>query len=87
MAAYSIRQDDADLIALTQRAEAGEEVVLSREGRPVAKIIAFDRRLGGLSDSLGLPRPFGLKLSGSGDVSPAFDEEMTDEELREWGML
>ncbi len=41
MASYSIRADETELASLVSRAEAGEEIVLSRDGQAVAKIIPF----------------------------------------------
>ena len=83
MAAYSIRNDEAELLALTQRAEAGEEVVLARDGKPVAKLIQFPAS----AEENPPRRPWGLNLSGTGEVEPEFDEPMSDHELRKWGLL
>jgi prevent-host-death family protein len=50
---------------LVKRAAAGEEVVVTRSGEPVAKIVAYERSTNG--------RPIGL-LKGKIKIHPGFDE-------------
>lgn len=50
MAQVTIRQARSDLRALIERAEAGEEIVILRRGKPVARLVAPERRPGGLPD-------------------------------------
>ena len=64
------------LSKLLARVEAGEEVVIARNGEPVAKLVPIKKR--------GIPTPNTYK--GQGWMSDDFDE-MSDEDLRLWGML
>jgi prevent-host-death family protein len=63
----------ADLLA---RVEAGEHLVVSREGRPIAEL----RPLTGLVRA---PRPFGL-AAGEFTVPSDFDDPLPDEVLRDF---
>lgn len=60
----SVTEAKARLSALIDRAVAGEEIVITRHGRPVAKLVA--------ADALGKPRKLGL-LKGRVRISPDFD--------------
>ncbi len=54
---------------LVERAEAGEEIVIGRAGRPVARLVPFDRPIGGRQPGL---------LRGRIRMSPDFDETPDD---------
>ena len=65
------------LSKLLEDVERGEEVVIARRGKPVAKMVRYERNE---------RAPWGsTKLTGPIDES-AFDP-MSDDELREWGLL
>jgi antitoxin (DNA-binding transcriptional repressor) of toxin-antitoxin stability system len=40
---YTIEQAEAQFEELIEKAEAGEEVLILREDRPIARLLAFDR--------------------------------------------
>lgn len=83
MGAYSIRPDAGELSSLVERAEAGEEVVLSRDGRPVAKLIPFPESHNVASRSR---RPADLQLSDP-RMLDLLDEPFSEEEQRAFGMI
>lgn len=60
----SVTEAKARLSALIDRAVAGEEIVITRPGRPVAKLVG--------ADALREPRKLGL-LKGRVRISPDFD--------------
>ncbi len=60
----SVTEAKAHLFRLIDRAVAGEEIVITRHGRPVAKLVA--------ADALREPRKLGL-LKGRVRISPDFD--------------
>jgi prevent-host-death family protein len=60
VAIVTIRRAKAQLSKLIERAEAGEEIVIARGGRPAVKLTpigkrATRRRFGALKGKLGLP--------------------------------
>jgi len=68
-----------NLSKLIAAVEAGEEVVIARGDKPVAKLAPVEaksartRRAG--------------RLKGQFQVSPEFFAPMSDDELRDWGMV
>ncbi len=72
MATVNVQEAKTHLSALIARAEAGEEVIIARAGRPVLRLVPID----------GPPaRVFG----GMDFVVPDdFDAPLSDEELSEW---
>ncbi len=60
----SVYAAKSNLSKLLDRAVAGEEIVITRHGRPVAKLVA--------ADALRKPRKLGL-LKGRVRISPDFD--------------
>lgn len=75
MATVTIHVAKTKLSQLLARVEAGEEIVLARGKKPIAKL-----------SPLTPPAPkreFG-SMSGLGEVGPEFFEPMTEEELAEW---
>jgi prevent-host-death family protein len=57
--------------------EAGDEVVIARRGQPVARLVRYQRER----------RPLGfLQLPGP-PIDPSVFDPMSDDELREWGLL
>lgn len=63
----SVTEAKARLSALIDRAVAGEEIVITRHGRPVAKLVG--------ADALREPRKLGL-LKGRVRISPDFDRPL-----------
>ena len=61
------------LSSLVDKAAAGEEIVIAKNGTPMAKLVAFKpaRRKPG-------------RLKGKIWLSPDFDAPMTDEEIAAW---
>lgn len=73
----NVHEAKTDLSKLLAAVEAGDEVVIARRGTPIAKLVKYER-----------PKrpPLGwLKLPGP--IDPAAFDPMTDDELREWGLL
>lgn len=71
----------ADLSALIDEAIAGEDVVLSKEGKPVARLIAV--RPEGKKD---IGSTFGM-LKGKIAMSDDFDAPLPDDVLRGFGVI
>ena len=65
MTIRNVTEAEAQLSALLVMVEQGEEIVISRSGRPIARLIPYDRP--------SEPRKLGA-LSGRIWVSPDFDE-------------
>ena len=65
MTMKNVTETKAELSARLVLVENGEDVIISRAGKPVAKIIKIDQRLE--------PRKFGL-MRGKGWVIDGFDE-------------
>jgi len=72
MPTYTIHAAKTHLAKLVARAEAGEEVVLVREKKPVARIVAMTPK-----------RKFG-RLKGKGSIGPEFFEPLPEDELKLW---
>ena len=80
----------ASLIALTEaqkhlpelldRVDRGEEILIEREGRPSMKLVAVEDKPSGAW------RVGGQKLLGIAYIPPDFDQPMTQEELKDWGL-
>ncbi|TXL72344.1 type II toxin-antitoxin system Phd/YefM family antitoxin [Vineibacter terrae] len=63
---------------LVRRAEAGEEIIIARGNKPVAKLVAVQPKAKP-------KRQFG-SLKGIVALDEAFWEPMSDEELEAWGL-
>jgi prevent-host-death family protein len=74
MSIVSLQDLQRDAASLLDRVEAGERLVVSREGRPVAEL----RPLGPAAHG---PRPFGL-AAGAFTVPDDFDSPLPDDLLR-----
>lgn len=72
METVNIHQAKANLSRLIQRVEAGEEIVIARGGKPVARLVprAPERK----------PRVFG-RLKGRIKIADDFDDPLPDELL------
>jgi prevent-host-death family protein len=76
MTVVTVRQAKAQLSQLIARAEAGEEIIIARGGRPVVKLMpiakrATRRRFGALKGKLSLPDAF-------------FFDPLPEEDLKLW---
>jgi prevent-host-death family protein len=72
----NVHQAKTHLSRLLSRVERGETIVIARDGTPVAKLVRVPKRV---------PKPTPNKYKGQIWMSPDFDE-MSEEELAEWGM-
>jgi prevent-host-death family protein len=69
----NIHEAKTHLSKLVARAAAGEEIVISKAGTPLAKLVAYERQKE--------PRKLGA-LRGRIEILPGFDE--MDEEITRW---
>jgi prevent-host-death family protein len=77
----NVHEAKTQLSRLLLRVEAGEEVIIARGGKPVARLVPLEA-----APTLPKRQPGRLK----GKIPPlpdSFFDPMTDEELREWGLL
>lgn len=74
MATVNVHEAKTHLSRLLVQVEAGEEVVIARNGKPVARLVPCERR--------GKPR-FG-SWKGRITVDDSFYEPLPDEELDAW---
>ena len=72
MPRYTIQVAKTRLSELVARAEAGEEIVLVRGKKPIAKIVPVAPK-----------RKFG-RLKGKGSIGPEFFEPLPEDELKPW---
>ena len=73
MAAYNVHEAKSNLSRLLEQVERGEEVVIARHGKPVAKLVSVSRtkrRLGSMN---------GLISAQSGWDAPISGEEAEEE--------
>ena len=75
MPVYTVHEAKTNLSKLIERAERGEEVVIARGDKPVAKITAIEETQ--------KPRRQPGTLKGQIHIHESFYEPMTEEELRE----
>lgn len=77
-AQVNVHEAKTQLSKLLAKVEQGEEVVIARDGKPIAKLVPF--------------RAPAKKRLRVGDwkgriwMSPDFDAPLSEEELEEWGM-
>jgi prevent-host-death family protein len=70
----SVAQAKAEFAALVARAESGEDVIVTRNGRPVARLTHLERAPMLYGDLAGIGIPTDLAaLSIPDDVADAFD--------------
>ena len=73
----NVHEAKTQLSKLLAEVEKGREIVVARDGKPVAKLVPFV--------------PAGKKKLRTGDwrgkiwVSPDFDAPLSEEELKDWG--
>ena len=73
-AAIGVREAKARLSRLLARAEAGEEIVIARNGKPAARLVACKPRG---------KRQFGA-LKGKIEIDDSFFDPLPEEELAAW---
>jgi len=69
-----VQEAKTHLSALLARVAAGERIVLSRHGKPIAQLVPLE------------PRPRRRLGFLQGSVGEAFFEPLPDEELERWGV-
>lgn len=74
----TIHKAKTELSKLLARVEAGEEIVIARGNKPVAKLVAADP----------VPKPERKpgRMKGMFTIGPEFFEPLSDEELKLWGI-
>lgn len=85
MAATQVNLYEAktQLSSLVERAAKGEEIVIAKAGKPLAKLAP----IGPSPAETGAPkRIFGRNLMGITYIADDFDAPLSEEELREWGL-
>jgi len=77
MASYNIHEAKSSLSRLLKETEQGEEVIIMRNGEPVAKLVRYRR-----------PRQKKIKLGFGAGLAQEIDKDwwkpMTDEEAEAW---
>lgn len=74
---YTVHQAKTNLSKLLRRAESGEEVVIARGKKPVARLVPVRKRA---------KKRVPGRLKGKIKIHPSFFDPMTKEELAEWGI-
>ncbi len=72
----NVHKAKTHLSRLLAQAEEGAEIIIARNGKPIAKLVGIPKRF---------PKPTPNKYKGQIWISPDFDV-MSEEELAEWGM-
>ena len=75
---YAVDQAKTNLSKLIKETESGKEVVITRSGKPVAKIVPIKSARKQRTPDM---------LRGQLWSAPDAFDPLTDEELREWGLL
>ena len=74
MVTVNVHEAKTNLSRLLKRAEAGDEVVIARNGKPVARLVGYQRRG---------KRRFG-SMRGQIVVDDSFFDPLPEEELAAW---
>lgn len=84
MASTRVNLYDAktQLSSLVERAAKGEEIVIAKSGRPVARLTGLPTEDQAAQSE---PRPLGQNLLGITYIADDFDAPLSDEELRDFG--
>jgi prevent-host-death family protein len=72
MTMVNIHEAKTNLSKLLERVLAGEDIIIARAGKPIARLVAVEERL---------PRVPGI---AKGRVTEAFFEPLPEEELEAW---
>ncbi|PKQ09218.1 MAG: antitoxin [Alphaproteobacteria bacterium HGW-Alphaproteobacteria-12] len=73
----TIHKAKTELSKLLARVEAGEEIVIARGNKPIAKLVAVEPAT--------KPRRKPGRWAGKISIGPEFFEPLSDEELELWG--
>ena len=73
MIEVNIHEAKTQLSKLLEAAESGEEVIIARAGKPVARLVA-----------IATPRRVPGTMKGVFEIGDAFFEPLPEEELRAW---
>jgi antitoxin (DNA-binding transcriptional repressor) of toxin-antitoxin stability system len=76
MGVISDTEAEASLTQLLYRAAGGEEIVIEKDGHPIARLVQLQER-----PKRSGPRPLGL-LKGQVWVGPDFDDPLPEEMMR-----
>jgi prevent-host-death family protein len=74
----NVHEAKTELSRLLVAVEAGEDVVIARRGTPVARLVRYEHKKRAPLGSLKLPGP---------PIDDSVWDPMTDDELREWGLI
>ncbi len=74
MATVNVHEAKTHLSRLLTQVEAGEEVIIARNGKPVAQLVPCEKR--------GKPTPDVLK--GKAVIADSFFDPLPEEELKAW---
>jgi prevent-host-death family protein len=74
----NVHEAKTQLSRLLERVESGEEVIIARAGKPVARLVPL---------ATASPRRIPGRLKGMVHIPDSFFDPMSEEELREWGLL
>ena len=69
------------LSSLVERAANGEEIVIAKAGKPMARLVNMEEK-----QKPGRKRLPGRNLLGITYMAPDWDAPLSEEELKEWGM-
>jgi prevent-host-death family protein len=84
MAAYNIYEAKTKFSALVEKASAGEEVIISKAGKPLLKLVPVDDSSDEKKHKRPGPGAFGDDFSA---LIAALDEPWSEEEQRAFGMI
>jgi prevent-host-death family protein len=74
----NVHEAKTQLSKLLAEVERGDDVVIARRGKPVARLVRYERKKRAPWGSLKLPGP---------PIDDSVWDPMSDDELREWGLL
>lgn len=75
---FNVHEAKTRFSQLLWRVQSGEEVIIARDGKPVARLVRIE-------PEKTKKRPMGI-CRGQIWMAPDWDAPMTDEELAEWGI-
>ena len=78
----NIYQAKTQLSSLVERAAKGEEIVIAKAGKPMAKLISMEAGVEGLKPL----RKFGQNLLGITYIADDFDAPLSEEILQDFGL-
>ena len=82
MPSFNIYEAKTSLSKLVELASAGEEVIIAKAGKPMARLVPFDAK-----PKRRKKRDWGQNLLGITYIAPDFDEPVwSDEDLKEWDL-